>query len=166
MKKLFLLSMAILLLAACKSEDEITPESSVAGNWELVESRSSWTTEVTPSSAMPFSDTYELRADGTFTKFNTHLGRNLTGTYEEEIMETEQNPGWIKVLTLTFDQEVLVEVLETDEAGNLITWNSDPHYFIIYSHDLKENLLFQPDGTIINSGRGIADGPVYVYHRK
>ncbi|WP_143960137.1 hypothetical protein [Litoribacter populi] len=165
MKKLFLLSMATLLLAAC-SDEGITPQTSVVGNWELVEVRSSWTNEVTPSSALPYSNSYELKADGTFVKFNTHFGHDLTGTYEEEIAEFEENPDLMKIIILTFDRVTLEETLETDEAGNLITWNSDPHYFHIYSHDEKENLLFQSNGTITNSGRGIMDGPMYVYHRK
>jgi hypothetical protein len=166
MKKLIYFTLGVVFLTACQSDENITPETSIVGYWELVEVRSGWTGEVTPVAELPFSDSYELRADGTFAKFNTHFGKELTGTYVEEFPEQDPQSDVLKVLILSFDQEILEDVLERDEAGNLIFWHSDPSYFIVYGQNEREVLSFRNDGSILNSGYGIADGPVNIYHRK
>jgi len=168
MRKLFLLAMAIVFLAACQSDDN-TPEVGVEGKWNLVEVQGGWDSTVTPvSEDYPYSESYEFRANGTFVKFNSHLGIELTGTYEEEIYESPEGdiyPG-IKILTLTFDPEILEEILETDESGRTIYWSYDPHFWIIYSaHDPIETMYLRTDGSIANHGRGWADTPVFYYRK-
>lgn len=164
MQKLFLLALATVFLAACQSDDNITPQTSVVGNWELVEARSTWDNTVTPTSGLPFSDSYEFRVDGTFVKFNTHFGHELAGTYEEEITNPQNFPG-IKMLTLTFTSANLDSVMPTDDGGNERNTSPDPFYFIIYGQGRMENLFLRTDGSLSNPGRGIADAPIYIYKR-
>ena len=168
MKKLFLWAVATVFLAACQSED-ITPEVSIEGKWNLVEVQSGWDSTVTPvSESYPYSESYEFRTNGTFVKFNTLLGIELTGTYIEEFYESSEGDNYpaVKILTLTFDPEILEKILETDESGRTIYWSHDPHFWIIYSaYDAIETMILRTDGSIANHGRGWADTPVYYYRK-
>jgi len=159
MRKLFLLAMATVFLAACQPDDN-TPETGVIGKWELVEARSSWGLPTTPVSDLPFSDSYEFRTNGTFVKFNTHFGHELPGTYELKDYDDES-----KGLTLIFTSENLDTVMPTHEDGSERNFSHDPSYFIIYGQSRKEVLSLGSDGSLSNGGYAIMDGPIYIYRK-
>ncbi|MBT0812113.1 hypothetical protein KIH41_12585 [Litoribacter ruber] len=161
----FICLMAVILFSACQEDDSITTETSVEGQWELQGFRSNWIDDMISVDEMDYSDSYTFRADGSFTKFNSVLGSELSGTFEEIIPAAEVNVNYIKRLKLSFNPEDLEEVLETDEAGNLHGWNQEHQFSVFYGQSNIEELILLADGTLANAGYRIADGSIYIYKR-
>jgi len=166
MKRTFFTIAVAFLFAACQSDENFVPETHLSGTWELVEILPHWPIEGITATDFSYSETYDLRADGTFTKFNSEFGVELTGTYEDITAAYELHPDLAKLLVLTFDMEVLQEILESDDWDDRIITNEDPFFPIVYGLGGKESLSLRKDGYINNSGYGFEDGSVYVYRKK
>lgn len=161
---LFLPLIVISILMSCESLKGEDPSVSHLGKWELEESLNSWFPDTTPVSELGYSETYDFRSNGTFTKTNSKFDRLLTGTYEITPAEKEFEASFQSSLTLTYNASDL-EGLPTNESGN-VYWNDDPFFWIIYGTKDSEVVFLHKDGTLTNPGYGWADGPVYVYNKK
>ncbi|MBS9523755.1 hypothetical protein KI659_06950 [Litoribacter alkaliphilus] len=164
MKKLFLIALTAVFLSSCSNEGG-KPNFGHSGTWEVVEVQNSWTGEVTPASELSYSESYELRGNMTFTKFNSHLGIDLTGTYQEVELEEVEGSNDVLGFILSFDPEPIEKAKEVIESEVSILINNDPFYFAVYGIDLQESLRIRRDGSMINSGHGIMDGPIYIYQK-
>ena len=83
MKK-FLLILFILPFLSCSVEAEEPVDTNVVGDWVLVKTWGQVAGSDQTGSEMPFQETYQLNADGTFVKIRTQDGEALqvTGSYE------------------------------------------------------------------------------------
>lgn len=143
-----------------KSEDP----SSHLGKWNLKEYHSSWFPETTPVSELGYSETYEFRANGTFTKSNSELDRTLNGTYTLTPADEEFKDRFQSDLTLSYDASDL-EGFPTDESGSVRLSNREPFFWVIYGINNTEVVFLRTDGTLTNAGYGWADGGEYVYRK-
>ncbi len=154
--------MALIFFSACQEDNSITTETSVEGQWELQGLRSNWIDDMISVDELNYSDSYTFRADGTFTKFNSVLGSELSGTFEEITPGTEANVNHVKQLRLTFNPDELENVLNAEDAGG---WNQEHQFHVFYGHNETEELTLHPDGTLSNAGFAWRDGPIYIYKR-
>lgn len=148
---------------SCDSLKGDDPSESYLGKWKLTEYKSSWFPGATPVSELGYSEFYEFRSNGTFSKSNSELDRVLTGTYVVTPAQDEFKENFLSELTLKYNSSDL-EGLPTENDG-LIYTNREPYFWIIYGRDETEVVFLKENGTLTNAGYGWADGGEYIYRK-
>lgn len=162
MKHLYYLPFFVFLFISCNSDKESENPLSEIGTWEISEIRSSWGFDPVEGDDIGYRESYEFRNDGTFTKFNSESNITLNGHYTTESPEEVFENRVKSFLVLTYNEDELNDLMEEAE-NNPDNPNNVPFYWIVYSSGNQERLSLQNDGTLVNAGYGIADGPIFVY---
>ncbi|MBT0812114.1 hypothetical protein KIH41_12590 [Litoribacter ruber] len=162
MKKLILASLTILLLAACQNDDNPNMPLTEIGDWELEQVTLPGSGEVISATDLGFSQTYTFKTDGTFSKFSTETGVNLSGTYEAEDAEPDDRfePLTVKWLTLTFDLDQYEAILAMEDSMS----GTDVDKYI-FGSDNMEVIALRVDHTLMNIGQRF-HGRAMLYTRK
>lgn len=151
-------------LFSCQPDEFEDLQKNFTGQWELVEMRSDWGLEdVTDFS---YTETYEFRSDGTFVKTNSELERQLTGTFVHAVPDQgESQADFRMMLTLTFDSDILDEVIGSSERTGTALRRENPSFWILYGCQEQEILWLRGDMSLTNGGWCIVDAGTYVYRR-
>ncbi|WP_143959338.1 hypothetical protein [Litoribacter populi] len=162
MKNLLLLAFAVLILAACQNDDNLNMPLTEIGDWKLEQVTQPGSGEVISAADLNFSQTYTFKTDGTFSKFSTETGVNLSGTYEAEDAEPDDRfePLTVKWLTLTFDIDQYEAILVMEDS--MSTTDVDKY---IFGSDNMEVIALRVDHTLMNIGQRF-HGKAMLYTRK
>jgi hypothetical protein len=147
MKRVLVLFLALLSLAACQKEDAAEPTvSAYPQTWQLVKSTSSWTRTVRTGSALHWQETYVFRADSTFTK-------------------TRQSGDQTTEASGTFSVRTYPDLpYYPDGQYALLTYSQPSSLLGICSANLKQHLTLSAKDTIRGDERA-CDGPLLEYTR-
>lgn len=162
MKHFNYLPFFVFLLISCNSGEGTENPISEIGTWEISEIRSSWGFDPVKGDDIGYRESYEFRNDGTFKKFNSESNITLSGQYTSEFPEEIFEDRVKSFLVLTYNEEELKALLEEAE-NNPENSSNAPFYWIVYSSGTEERLSLLNDGSLVNAGYGIADGPIFVY---
>jgi hypothetical protein len=146
MRKLLLLLFVPIVLFSCNEDAD--PVRTLVGEWELVAEQSSWTGEKRVGAEMYYQQTYQFRADGTFTKIqkvNNQVGE-ARGNYSTATAEATASSAGARL-------DVTLNFTEGEElAGNCFGPN-------------LETLVLNRDNQLRNSWPA-CDGPGLTYEKK
>lgn len=105
MKKLLLLLLAPIVFFSCNEDAD--PVRTLVGEWELVSERGSWDGSIRTGAEMYYQQTYQFRADGTFTKIQELDGQvfEARGNYSTAPAEATASAAGARLnVTLNFTE--------------------------------------------------------------
>ncbi|HSF53430.1 MAG TPA: hypothetical protein VLA71_06740 [Algoriphagus sp.] len=146
MKKLLLLLLAPIVLFSCNEDAD--PDRTLVGEWDLVSAYSVWTGATKVEDELDYQQTYQFRADGTFTKIQKmdDIVREAKGSYSTEQPEAVALEAGARL-------NVILNFTEGEElAGDCFGPN-------------LENLVLNRNNELRNSWSA-CDGPGLTYEKK